>query len=96
MGFLSQPSGKFTLWVNGTALLEFNVSLSDESWQSPDGRARMSYAVAEANTEDSCGVLQVELAPDLVKPGEPARFEVIGSNSASQRWFGVYELNAGR
>jgi len=95
-GFLSQPSGKFTLRVNGTALLDFNVSLADETWQSPDGRARMTYAVTEANTEDSCGVLQIKVAPDLVKPGESARFEVIGSSSGSQRWFGIYELNVAR
>ena len=96
MGFLSQPSGKFTLRVNGTALLDFNVSLADETWQSPDGRARMSYTVTEANTEDSCGFLQIEVTPDLVKPGEPARFEVLGSNSGSQRWFGIYDLNVAR
>jgi putative heme-binding domain-containing protein len=96
MGFLSQPSGKFTFRVNGTALFDFSVSLADETWQSPDGRARMSYTVTEANTEDSCGVLSIEVAPDLVKPGEPARFEVLGSDSGSQRWFGIYEINAGR
>jgi putative membrane-bound dehydrogenase-like protein len=96
MGFLSQPSGKFTLRFNGTVLFDFNVSLTDERWQSRDGRARMSYTVTEANAEDSCGVLRIELAADLVKPGEPARFEVLGSDSGSQRWFGIYELNVGR
>jgi hypothetical protein len=54
----------------------------------------MSYTVTEANAEDSCGVLRIEVAPDLVKPGEPARFEVIASDSGSQRWFGIYELSA--
>jgi len=96
MGFLSQPSGKFTLRVNGTALFDFNVALADETWQSADGRARMTYTVTEANSEDGCGVLRIELAPELVKSGEPTSFEVVGSDSGSQRWFGIYELNPKR
>jgi len=94
MGFVSQPSGKFTLKLNGRPLLDFNVTLTDRVWESADGRTRMSYSVMEANSEDSNGVLSAEVPSSLLKPGEPAEFEVSGSASGSQRWFGVYLLPA--
>ncbi len=92
MGFASQPRGKFTLKVNGSMLLEFDVSLADQSWQGADGRARMRYSVKEANTEDSNGVLEIEVPSAFLKAGRRAEFEVIGSASGSQRWFGIYQL----
>ena len=95
MGFASQPKGKFTLTAGGRAVLEFDVSLTDASWQSADGRARMRYAVLEANGEDSNGVLEIELPREWLKPGEPVRFEAHGSASGSQRWFGIYQLPRG-
>jgi len=44
----------------------------------------------ENNSEDSNGVLLIEVAKSLLTPGKPATFEVIGSATNSQRWFGVY------
>jgi putative heme-binding domain-containing protein len=92
MGFLSQPSGRFTMRLNDRRLLDFNVALADASWQSDDGQVRMNYTVMEASDEDSCGVLEIAVAADLAKPGDGARFEVVGSGARSQRWFGVYLL----
>src|ERR1051326_5372619 len=94
MGFASQPSGKFELRLNEKPVLEFNVALTDQSWQSTDGRVRMSYTVMENNAEDSNGAVLIEVAGSLLTPGKPADFEVIGSPSNSQRWFGIYALNA--
>jgi hypothetical protein len=94
MGFLSQPSGKFQLSINGKPALEFDVSLSSQTWRSEDGRARMNYTVMESNDEDSCGILQIDVAGALLEPGKPLTFEVIGSAAGSQRWFGVYLLPA--
>jgi hypothetical protein len=48
----------------------------------------------EANSEDSNGVLSIEVPSSLLKAGDPAEFEVTGSASNSQRWFGVYLLPA--
>jgi hypothetical protein len=92
MGFVSQPSGKFTLRLNSQPALEFNVALSDQSWQNTDGRVCMTYTVMENNAEDSNGVLLIEAHASLLKPGEPVQFEVIGSGAHSQRWFGIYLL----
>jgi len=71
-------------------MLEFNVAITDQSWQSADGKIRMSYTVMENNPEDSNGVLLIEVAGSLLTPGKAATFEVIGSSSNSQRWFGIY------
>jgi putative membrane-bound dehydrogenase-like protein len=90
MGFISQPSGKFELRLNDKVVLEFNVAVTDQSWQSADGNLKMSYTVMENNTEDSNGVLLIEVTGTLLTPGEPANFQVIGSPTNSQRWFGVY------
>ena len=43
MGYASNPPGTFTLRLNGKAVLEFNVSLHDQSWQSADGKVRMEF-----------------------------------------------------
>lgn len=94
MGFASQPSGKFELRLNQKTVLEFNVALTDQSWQSGDGKVRMSYTVMENNAEDSNGVLLIEVAGSLLTPGKAADFEVIGSPSDSQRWFGIYALTS--
>jgi len=92
MGFASQPSGKFTLRLNGQPAFDFNVALSDQAWQSSDGRVRMTYTVMENNVEDSNGVLAIETHASLLQPGESAQFEIIGSSAHSQRWFGIYSL----
>jgi hypothetical protein len=90
MGFASQPSGKFELRINEKPAVEFNVALTDQAWQSADGKIKMSYTVMENNAEDSNGVLLIEVAGSLLTPGKPADFEVIGSPANSQRWFGIY------
>jgi hypothetical protein len=90
MGFISQPSGKFELRLNDRPVLQFNVATTDQSWQSTDGRVKMNYIVMENNPEDSNGVLLIDVAGSLLTPGKSANFEVIGSSSNSQRWFGIY------
>ena len=94
MGYSSQPSGTFQLLVNGRRALEFDVTLNNQAWRSDDGRVRMNYTVVENNEEDSNGILTVEVPASMLEPGKPATFEVIGSATGSQRWFGVYLVPA--
>lgn len=89
MGYASQPAGRFTLSLNGTELLDFNVTLDDATWHSTDGRAVLRYLVRENGGQDSNGVLELEVAPGLLKPASNA-LEVTGSANDSQRWFGIY------
>lgn len=94
MGFWSQPPGKFAFKVNGKFALDFEVVLTDQTWQSAKGDVRLLYSVMENNSEDSNGVLTIEVANSLLKPGEPVTFQATGGNAQSQRWFGVYVLGA--
>ena len=72
------------------------VTLSDASWHSKDGRVFMRYEVMENNAEDSNGVLTISVRGVLLKPATPVAFEVIGSPTDSQRWFGIYLLPENR
>jgi putative heme-binding domain-containing protein len=93
MGLLSAPAGKFNLRLNGKSVVDFDVTLNDKTWQSADGRVQISYTVMENNAEDSNGILIIAAANSLLEAGKPATFEVTGSASDSQRWFGVYMVS---
>lgn len=90
LGHFTQPTGKFDLKLNGKKVLEFGVVLEDHVWSSPDGAVKMSYQVKENSAEDSNGIFTIDVAGALLKPGEPATFEVTGSAANSLRWFGIY------
>jgi hypothetical protein len=90
LGYMSDKSGKFSLSLNGKAVLDFNVTLSDAIWKSKDGAVSMRYQAMENNVEDSNGVLTISVRGELLKAGERATFEVTGSAANSQRWFGIY------
>ena len=90
MGFSSQLGGRFHLKLNGKPMLDFEVALNDQIWQSADGNVRMSYIAMQNNSEDSNGILTIEVKKTLLEPGKPATFEVVGGAKGSQRWFGIY------
>jgi putative heme-binding domain-containing protein len=90
MGHHAQPRGHFSLRLNGTPVLNFDVVLNDHAWARPDGSIRLEYEVKENNTEDSNGILTIKARGSLLEAGRPARFEVVGSPSNSLRWFGIY------
>ena len=92
MGFASQPEGKFSLRVNGSGPLDFNVSLTDASWRSTDGRISMQYTVSEVNAEDSCGTVFIAVPVEVLTSGKPALFEVSALEAGSERWFGIYQV----
>jgi putative heme-binding domain-containing protein len=90
MGYVSNPPGKFSLRLNGKAVLDFGVVLGDQTWHSADGKVEMRYSVMENNNEDSNGMLLIRVPGALLEPGKPATFEVVGSAADSMRWFGIY------
>jgi hypothetical protein len=47
--------------------------------------------VQERNDEDSCGVLELEMST-AQSARTPVAFQVTGSATKSQRWFGIYEV----
>ncbi len=96
LGFKSQPSGRFTFWVNSKKAFDFDVTLDDASFGDPHGLIHATYRVLENNTEDSSGILSVLIPPSETPTGQPVRFAVTASASASQRWFGIYSVAAPR
>ena len=69
-----------------------HVTRDDQSWRSVDGTVQLSYLVMEKNSEDSNGVMIIEVSAKRLEAGKPATFEVTGSAAGSQRWFGIYLL----
>jgi len=61
----------------------------DTSWQGAGG-VSMNYTVMETSSEDSDGILIINVPAAMLQAAKPANFEVIGSNADSQRWFGIY------
>ena len=94
MGHLLQPAGTFELKINGAKVLDFGVELNDHAWSNAEGTVRMTYAVKEAGAQDSNGIFTVQIANSLLTAGKPVVFEVTGSSTNSQRWFGVYALSS--
>ena len=93
LGYRTEPSGKFTLFLGDRPLLDFNVTWKDALWRSADGKATLKYTVKSANDQDSSGVMELSLPPSLLRPGEPVELRVVGSPTRSRRWFGLYELD---
>ena len=93
MGFLSEFSGKFFLKVNGHSAVDFDVSLHDAIWKNPASEVIAQYQVMESNDQDSNGILTISVRGEWLQPGQPVAFEVTGSASNSQRWFGIYTLD---
>ncbi len=91
-GYISEPAGRFTLFLGDRPLLDFAVALETTTWRSSDGAVSLTYTVKHVEGVDSSGEMELTLPASLLTPGRPARLRVAGSASASQRWFGVYEV----
>ena len=92
-GFLSQPAGGFTVYINQKHAFDFDVTLHDDVLAN-DGKIRATYFVKEANSEDSSGILVVELDSQEFPAGPATHFSVAGRSANSQRWFGIYSLES--
>jgi hypothetical protein len=92
LGYASEPSGKFTLFLGEQPLLDLDVTGKDAIWRSADGKTALKYTVKSANEQDSSGIMELSLPASMVKPGEAAELRVVGSATHSRRWFGLYEV----
>jgi hypothetical protein len=90
MGYGGGPAGRFTLKLNDRSVLDFDVALHDQAWQSADGKVEMTYMAMQDGSDESNGLINLTVSDSLLQPGKPLRFEVIGPAAKSKRWFGVY------
>jgi beta-galactosidase len=93
LGYRTEPSGKFTLFLADRPLLDFDVTAKNSQWRSPDGTTTLKYTVKSANEQDSSGLMELSFPASLLQPGKPAELTVRGSPTHSRRWFGLYELD---
>lgn len=91
LGYASEPSGSFTMHLNGKPLLDFDVSLSSKKWASADGTCELLFDVHSANSQDAFGVMYLTVPASMLESGKPARISVTGSNANSRRWFMVLD-----
>jgi hypothetical protein len=90
MGYFAEPQGSFALYVNDEKVLDIpSISEKDTVWSSADTTASLKY-VRDTGTEEY-GTLTLTFPSSKVTPGKPLRLKVIGSDSNSRRWFGVFE-----
>ncbi len=91
MGLQSQPKGHFVLRIEDVGEVEFDVAMDDAQWPlDPPGAGRLRYRVEERNSEDSNGVMELELS-NAAAATRPLRISVTGTPTGSLRWFGVYD-----
>ena len=92
MGYFSEPQGSFALYVNDEKVLDVPaISERDAEWFSADKTVSLKYARDTATAE--YGTLTLTLPSSKVTPGKPLRLKVVGSDSNSRRWFGVFQTS---
>jgi hypothetical protein len=90
MGYFAEPPGSFELYVNGRKVLDIPaISQQDATWSNADKTVSLRYE-RDRGTEEY-GLLTLTLPSSAVTPGKPLQLKVIGSDSGSRRWFGVFQ-----
>ena len=93
-GILTRPgiALKFELSINNVPRVTFS-STDTLSWQAgePGGvRLRFDGAMRDQHT-DAFGYLRIHVPANLIAPGEPVRFKIVGENAGSSGWFMVFK-----
>jgi len=90
MGYFAEPQGSFALFVNERKVLDIPaICQQDAEWQNADKTVRLKY-VRDRATEEF-GTFSLTLPSAQLTPGQPLRLKVVGSESKSRRWFGVFQ-----
>jgi hypothetical protein len=90
MGYFAEPEGSFTLYVDGEKAIDIaEISQRDAVWQSADKSISLKY-VRDTMTEEF-GTFTLTVASGRLTPAKPLQLKVVGSDSKSRRWFGVFE-----
>ncbi|MCX6923104.1 MAG: hypothetical protein NT154_07835 [Verrucomicrobia bacterium] len=90
MGYFSEPQGTFALYLNDEKILDIPaISEQSTTWWSADKTVSLNYERDSSRPE--MGLLTLSLPSSRVSPGKPLRLKVIGSDSNSRRWFGVFQ-----
>ncbi len=91
MGFITMPSGRFTIGVNDKPVLDFDVTTESAKWKSADGASELVFDVQNTSGQDGFGIMYLTLPVSMLEPGKPAHISVTGAASDSARWFMLYD-----
>jgi len=91
MGYFAEPQGSFALYVNDEKVIDIpEISEKDAEWFSSDKAASLKYV--RDNQTAEYGTLTLTLPSSKVTPGKSVLLKVVGSESNSRRWFGVFQM----
>lgn len=91
LGWTSQPATEgFSLSINGTEALRFDVTNKRAVWKDASGRVVLSFVVRRMTSEDAAGLFYLGVPAERVQPGRPVTISVTSLGSDSQRWFALH------
>jgi hypothetical protein len=90
MGYFAEPEGAFELCVDDIPVVKIpTITQDDGAWSNPEKTAHLKYT--RDRTTEEYGSFTLSLPSSMVRPGQPLRLKITGSNSGSRRWFGVLQ-----
>jgi len=91
LGWTSQPATEgFSLSINGTEALRFDVTNKRAVWKDASGQVVLSFVVRRMTSEDAAGLFYLGVPAERVQPGQPLKITVTSLGSDSQRWFALH------
>jgi hypothetical protein len=90
LGWVSEPAQGFSLALDGTPVLKFEVTTQVTQWADEDGQVRLAFQPRGVSGIDVGGVFRLYVPRDRLTPGRPVRVSVTGG-AGSRRWFGLHE-----
>lgn len=92
MGYFAEPESSFELYINDSKLIDIPViSEQSTSWHNAEKAVSLRYERDYSRPE--MGRFTLVLPAEMVTPGQALRLKIIGSESNSRRWVGVWETS---
>lgn len=92
MGYFAEPETSFQFYVDDRKLID-DIRLSEQSrtWNNPEKTVNLRYERDDSRPE--MGRFTLSLPAGMVTPGQSLRLKIVGSESNSRRWMGVWETS---
>jgi len=92
MGYFAEPECSFQLFVNDQKLLDMpGISEQSTTWHGAEKTVILRYERDDSRPE--MGRFTLTLPSTMVTPGQSLRLRIVGSESDSRRWVGVWETS---
>lgn len=92
MGYFAEPESSFELYINDTKLIDIPaITEQSTAWYGAEKAVSLRYERDYSRPE--MGRFTLVLPAKMVTPGQALRLKIIGSESNSRRWVGVWETS---